>query len=261
MTVQLRNGKEYNIFGHTQAYFLIRGKEPPEYLVKEDILRLKYKNYLLLFSGALSNGALFEIFNTESYGGLNIGGALVVDIGGNIGDSCIYFAVNGANKVICMEPQEISFQAMLKNIGLNHLEEKIIPLMAAAESTETIIKVKQDKNPTGENSLIQSEQGEAVQVLALGSILRKFINNRSDCNKILKIDCEGCEYDLILHSTVEELAQFNQIIVEYHYGIKDLSKKIEKAGFKVEVIKGMIGFNTKSKKHFMKTGILIGRKT
>ena len=261
LTVQLKNGQKYNIFGHTQAYFLTQGAEYLEYSAEEGILKLKYKKKLLLFSGALSNGEIFEIFRTESYGELKIDGAVVVDIGGNIGDSSIYFALNGARMVICIEPQEISFQAMVQNIKLNHLEDKITPLMAAVGSEEGIIQANNnDPNPTGGNGLRESKQGHNLQVLSLGSILRKFLSADHAGNKILKVDCEGCEYNLVLHSTTEELKQLDQIIIEYHYGVKNLTKKIYEAGFEVKTIKGMKGFNTKAKPHFMNTGILIGKK-
>ena len=49
----------------------------------------------------------------------------------------------------------------------------------------------------------------------------------------MKIDCEGREYDIILNSSDELLRKFDYIIMEYHYGFKNLQKKLQAAGFSV----------------------------
>ena len=47
---------------------------------------------------------------------------------------------------------------------------------------------------------------------------------------ILKIDCEGCEYDSILHTPDIALQRFSHIQIEYHLGYRDLKEKLEKYG-------------------------------
>jgi hypothetical protein len=49
----------------------------------------------------------------------------------------------------------------------------------------------------------------------------------------MKVDCEGCEIDVILSSDKKILKKFSQIEIEYHYGYKDLKYKLENCGFKV----------------------------
>jgi hypothetical protein len=50
---------------------------------------------------------------------------------------------------------------------------------------------------------------------------------------VLKLDCEGCEYDVILSSCPEILAKFSHVQIEYHYGYKNLARKLEKCGFNI----------------------------
>src|SRR5215469_12479041 len=68
-------------------------------------------------------------------------------------------------------------------------------------------------------------------LLTLENLLDK--NNIRPGEAILKMDCEGCEYDTILSSTDRVLRQFSQ----YHYGYKNLKNRLEECGFYVSVIR------------------------
>jgi len=52
-------------------------------------------------------------------------------------------------------------------------------------------------------------------------------------NAILKLDCEGCEYDTILNCSASILQKFTDIQVEYHKGYKNLEEKFMSVGFEV----------------------------
>ena len=47
-------------------------------------------------NGDPDNGAKIDVFFREEYAFLNVDGKVVVDIGANIGDTAIYFALKGA---------------------------------------------------------------------------------------------------------------------------------------------------------------------
>lgn len=47
----------------------------------------------------------------------------------------------------------------------------------------------------------------------------------------MKIDCEGCEYELILSTDEGTLARFDEIILEYHAGYLNLINKLRNCGF------------------------------
>jgi len=70
--------------------------------------------------------------------------------------------------------------------------------------------------------------------------------NNSDMEPaVLKIDCEGCEYEVILNSSKTTLRKFSHILVEYHYGYKNIKKKLEKCGFQVSVTEPRYTLDTK----------------
>jgi hypothetical protein len=70
---------------------------------------------------------------------------------------------------------------------------------------------------------------EKISVLSLEKII---LNHKISNNSILKIDCEGCEYDIILKSHKEIFKKFSHIVIEYHDGYKNLEKKLKMFGFK-----------------------------
>jgi hypothetical protein len=45
------------------------------------------------------------------------------------------------------------------------------------------------------------------------------------------MDCEGCEYNIILLNDRTVLGKFSHIQIEYHHGFRDLKKHLIGAGF------------------------------
>lgn len=69
-------------------------------------------------------------------------------------------------------------------------------------------------------------------MLTLKHILNQ---NNIDSGAVLKMDCEGCEYDSIISSDQYTLQKFDDIQIEYHHGYRNLKEKLERSGFKVSV--------------------------
>jgi len=177
---------------------------------------------------------LKQMFVDELYRDLPVQGKTVVDVGANIGDSSIYFVTKGAAKVVAIEPFPTNFELGKKNIEDNNLSERItfmhvgiadqikeIPISAEIENGYTSFHLKAHKN------------GLKISTLTLQSLVEKFDLKSA----VLKLDCEGCEYDAILTSSKEVLSRFDHILVEYHNGHKTLTKKLEDSGFIVRLDK------------------------
>ena len=62
-------------------------------------------------------------------------------------------------------------------------------------------------------------------------MLNKYKLNDND-NLHLKIDCEGCEYNL-LYESIDTLRKFKSIEIEFHHGYRNLKSKLKKSGFSV----------------------------
>ena len=174
------------------------------------------------------NGDVIAIFYREEYKHLIGDVDVVVDIGANIGDSAIYFALNGVSKVIALEPYPYTHDLAQKNVRENRLEDRII-LLNAGYGTDSIIHVSEDINSGIAHSLIASEEGREIRIYSLKSLIEKY--GIRDAN--LKMDCEGCEYDIVNESS-DILRKFNKMIIEYHYGPDRIVRKLKESGFDVE---------------------------
>jgi len=248
-----RDGQNFTIYGHSQIYFLLKGQAPPDYDQNNNTLKINYKGHILRFVNALQNGALFEVFIKEEYAPLNINGSTVIDVGGNIGDSAIYFALNGARSVISIEPQLTSFDSMVRNVALNSLDQLITVVRAGVGKSESYLAVNSNEEiADGGTSLVPKENGEEMLILDMKYISKNYLQELN----VLKVDCEGCEYDFFDGADLSDLRRFRRIMVETHYGSKSIIKKLQKAGFEVTFSRGMIGYNTNSKPHIMSTGIV-----
>ena len=124
----------------------------------------------------------------------DVKGKKVIDVGSAIADTPILFALNGAEHVYGYEPQKQLHRLAEKNVKANHLEGKITLINRPLNSIDEL---------NGYNA------------------------------EILKIDCEGCEYNLILKAPKESLGRYSEVFLEYHYGYKDLVRKLKEAGFNV----------------------------
>lgn len=187
------------------------------------------------FSAHTNLAALYETFELEQYP-IPVKGREVVDIGANTGDSCIYFIAKGAKKVIALEPLPNVYQVAVKNVELNGLTSRIDLNMAAIGVKGGVIDVPGDVSipQSGGFSTMKSGGNVVVPVLTIREILSKL-----EDPYLLKIDCEGCEYDLLEHC-YDDVKRFEELVLEVHPGItmKSASKifKILKRDYELQVM-------------------------
>lgn len=172
---------------------------------------------------------IFEEFVQEQYKKLIVNKKTVVDIGSNICDSALYFFVRGAAKVLAFEPYPYSCNIARRNVDLNHAGSIIkIYNMAVAKSIKTL-KVDPKYKNIGTTELEYSDKGNRIKVVTL----EKIVDDNSLKNAVLKIDCEGGEYDIICKAQDYALRAFSQIMIEYHFGYHKLVSRLRETGFKV----------------------------
>ena len=94
--------------------------------------------------------------------------------------------------------------------------------------------------------IVESKDGQRVPLLTIEDIVREYCVSSTE--SVLKIDCEGCEYDSILSTSKDILGQFSHIHVEYHWGYKNLKEKLENCGFTVSVTRPRLISNPTRKK-------------
>jgi len=156
---------------------------------------------------------VLEVFEEGLYSALNVNGKVVIDVGAFVGDSAIYFASRGAKKVIAVEPHPDAFREMLDNIKLNNFENIVVPLnVGLASKPGKICIEKVDIEGTIDTYHRPGECDVVVPAITLGDVVSRYVINRS---AVLKMDCEGCEFDVILND-YEHVRIFKELIIEIH---------------------------------------------
>jgi FkbM family methyltransferase len=187
----------------------------------------------------LNNGTdifhLTEIFIDKHYG-YQFDGKIVVDVGMSNGDSAIYFAKRGAKMVLGLEPSPESFSIALENIKRNKLEDRIIPLNLAmsskSESTKLFISSRETNGDHlalgGYAQSLAYDSVVSIEAITLGDLLQKFKLNKVD---ILKMDCEGCENDVVRSLDASDFKKLDEVILELHGSPEPLLKTFASNSF------------------------------
>lgn len=170
-------------------------------------------------------------FVFHEYDFLDVKDKTVVDIGANIGDTAIYFALKGARRVIAFEPFPKIFHIAQRNVKVNGLDDKIV-LINAGCGYDGEVRVREDIESNASTQLVDFGEGIKVPVFSLNTIVSKF---NIEKGSVLKVDCEGCEYDLFRNANKETLNRFEKIQIEYHYGYKELVDILKENGFKAKI--------------------------
>jgi FkbM family methyltransferase len=157
-------------------------------------------------------GVIYEVFEKEDYKFLNVKDKNVLDIGAFVGDSAIYFILKGAKKVYAIEPHPDAYKEMLENIKLNNMEDKIIPINIGINYEKDYIFINTKNFAQIAGSFFNSNnKGIKIPAGKLSDIIDKYNIDA----QILKMDCEGCEYDIILKD-YDTIKEFEEIGFEYH---------------------------------------------
>ncbi|MEM3265163.1 MAG: FkbM family methyltransferase [Thermoplasmata archaeon] len=194
--------------------------------------KLREFNFRFYFPGikdlAYDSYVLRENFFEHQYDWLNVAGETVVDIGANIGDTAIIFASKKAKYVVAYEPYPYPYSKAKKNIRLNGFEKQIKLFRVAVAGIEKELVIRTGYTG-GSQSLEKKETGIVTKTTTLSRIIKEYKPS------ILKSDCEGSEYEIILSTPIEELAHFKQMIIDYHRrGPEILEDYLKKAGFDVK---------------------------
>lgn len=160
-------------------------------------------------------------------------GDVVIDIGGNIGMVSIYLAKKYPFlKIYAFEPVKQNYKNFLKNIELNNINKDIIKVfnLAITKDRRDVILTSPFNN-SGASNIYNNFRGSG-NIISNNDISIKSItfddifsnNNISKC-KLLKIDCEGAEYEILYSANVENLKNCEYMRAEFHgkkYKQKDL---------------------------------------
>jgi len=232
------NDGEYMLTRHLYPYIvnayydgLIDGVECDEamYLITNvGSYRLRLHVDSVFFIGDI----VLENFVGGAYDDLDVGGKTVVDVGAGVGDTAILFSLRGARRVIALEPYPRLYGEALLNIKANGLVDKVVLVNAGLGATDG--EVCADLGDVEGYSVFRpgGRCDVKVRMYALRTLIKEF---EVEEGSVLKMDCEGCEYEAVLNADPGDLAVFSQIVIEYHDGYREIKRHLEAAGFSTEV--------------------------
>jgi FkbM family methyltransferase len=159
-------------------------------------------------------------------------GSVVVDVGANVGVFSI-LAARTARVVYALEPSSSNFALLRDNTART---ENIVALnlACARENGRAYLDIGSDPVSFSLAEQSPSANRETVEVINLATLFDRYRVERCD---FLKLDCEGCEFEIILDSDRALIDRIDRIVMEYHdhrssrFSHRDLLQALERYGF------------------------------
>lgn len=174
---------------------------------------------------------------------------VVIDIGMNVGTAALFFAASFQCPVYGFEPFNETYQRALSNIALNpQIASLIHPENSGVAGTDRTAVVRFCPESPADCGLFpipecavqgRATHDETITLRNATDIVDKVCAAHPDRHLIMKVDCEGSEYEivdsLITSERIERVAAF---IIEWHRRAGEdlphsLREKLVKAGFGV----------------------------
>jgi FkbM family methyltransferase len=185
-------------------------------------LQLRHPQVELIVRSAMDIWSVKETFIDQFYTRFGVpveDGWTVMDIGAGIGDYSIHAAHGKPNvQVYAFEPYPGSFALLSENLVLNKLDNVQTFQQAVWRTTGRLSLDIASGEPLqisshNPSTSVEGDQGLSVNAVSLESVLSKLNITRLD---LLKMDCEGAEYEILLNTPPEKLRMVERMIMEYH---------------------------------------------
>ena len=166
---------------------------------------------------------------------------VIVDIGAAIGEFTVYAAQRApAGEVYAYEPNPQSFALLQENILLNKLSNVQAFCVGVWDQTGTMQLDLVNAEPLQGKTVFQQSDTALtaeIPVITFDQLVQDSVNSIID---LLKLDCEGAEYAILLPASPESLARVQRIVMEYHdidaeHEHSRLVRFLEGSGFSVQL--------------------------
>jgi FkbM family methyltransferase len=163
----------------------------------------------------------------------------IIDIGGHLGFFSLYAGLlNSKVPIFAFEPHEGNYALLKENLSQNHIKNvtpKQLAVSNAVGQSELHISAE-DLNHSMKRAIEPTGQIQKVQTTTLARIFEK---NRLAKADLIKIDCEGSEFDILYATPPEIFQKCPALFIEYHDWAgagnhRELKSVLEKNGYKLE---------------------------
>ena len=174
---------------------------------------------------------------------------IVIDVGMHIGSFCYAASLRGCRNVYGFEADAENFSLAVHNLQRFgervHLYHKAV--WRSDRTGDTLFHAGYGGDNTGGGSILYNTTGDKLDVIAFDEIIRDVTKEGQKRVRLLKIDCEGSEFPILLTSRLLHL--IDSIHGEYHncsispvarvdgvshFTIAELGQHLQKAGFTVK---------------------------
>jgi FkbM family methyltransferase len=167
---------------------------------------------------------IYEIFAEDCYrfewflGSLRERPILVFDIGAHVGTfACRLAQIHPTATIQTYEPSPTTARFLRKNVEQNGFGDRITVFETALAATTGFADLDDNGGGSGLNGLVSAGHGSTatstrVQTVAFDEAIAK----AGQPVDVVKMDCEGGEYDLVYGSSPQSWDSVQRIVLEYH---------------------------------------------
>jgi FkbM family methyltransferase len=158
----------------------------------------------------------------------------IIDVGANVGAATLWFAQRAPqSRIVAVEPASSVTPLLARNIRANGLGGRVRLIGAALAEHSGSVDIHQTGSSVfGTVGPVGCDDGERVRALTLEELLDRYELREVD---VLKLDCEGAEFGILLRSDEQTLRRNRVIVGEYHspsrQDLNGLLARLEDAGF------------------------------
>jgi len=163
---------------------------------------------------------------------------IVIDVGAHIGLFSLFasqFCKKG--KIFSFEPIKENFELLKKNIEINEITNITFFNEAISDKTSKMT-LYQNEDEAGHSKFVKTSKSMEVN----SKSFKEFLDERKiDSYDLLKLDCEGSEYEIIESLPPNYFEKLKKIIIEYHLAdtepdlIKNLKLKLVNLSYKISI--------------------------
>ncbi|MBV8194351.1 MAG: FkbM family methyltransferase [Candidatus Dormibacteraeota bacterium] len=202
-------------------------------------VRLQLRNGTTLVCRLNEIEGFFSAFVARDYAppGVHLREArTVVDVGANVGAAALWFATEAPNaRIVALEPASETYPVLCANVAANRLARRVHPRQIALGGSNRTAFV--EPGIYSLSTRVSSDAragGRPVEQLSLDALMEQEHITAID---VLKLDCEGAEYDILLGASDAALRQVRAIVGEHHavngHAPWQIEERLRAAGFEV----------------------------
>ena len=159
-------------------------------------------------------GTLAEVFVRRRYGSVEQF-RTIVDVGANVGSFALYAAQScPEGRIYCYEPEQQNFRLLKQNLQINGLEGRVAAFQCAVASSSGHRNLAVGISQA--HSFHRKRDGATYQPVECTTLRDLLAEHRLERIDLLKLNCEGAEYEILEGCSNNEYDRIANIRVEYH---------------------------------------------